>query len=56
MDWMRTMAWVFRGRGWLLAGLVGLVGLVYAHVPLTMADPPTRDGADQASARSARPA
>lgn len=50
MDWLKTMAWVFRGRGWLLAGFLGLVTLVYTHVPLTMADRPMGEAAYQASA------
>lgn len=38
MDWWRTLLWVFRGRAWILAGFIGLVAWVYAHVPLTPAD------------------
>lgn len=34
MDWIDTLVWLLRGRGWTTLSLCGFVAAVYAFVPL----------------------
>ena len=51
VDWLKTAAWIFRGQRCVLIGLLGLVALVYAYVPLTVPGQSSSEQASQASAR-----
>ena len=51
VDWLKTVAWIFRGQRCVLIGLLGLVAMVYAHVPLTGSGQSSSEQASQASAR-----